>query len=102
MVKNFPDTKSFTLTRIIIFSFKTGKLSLEEIQYLSQNKVVNKRQTRSLNEVCLVPSPMLFFYKLREGWEVNGSKQRERRKKKKEKQKKKKMPKHITPGFSNM
>jgi len=92
MVKNFPDTKSFTLTRIIIFSFKTGKLSLEEIQYLSQNKVVNKRQTRSLNEVCLVPSPMLFFYKLREGWEVNGSKQRERRKKKKKNKKRKKCP----------
>lgn len=101
MVKNFPDTKSFTLTRIITFFFKTGKLSLEEIQYLSQNKVVNKRQTTSLNEVCLVPSPMLFIYKLREGWEVKGSKQRERRKKK-ENKKRNKMPKHITPGFSNM
>ena len=37
----------------------------------------------------MVPSPMSFIYKLREGWEVKGSKQRERRKKKKKKVKQK-------------
>lgn len=52
---------------------------------------------------ALVPSPMFFIYKLREGWEVKGSKQRERRKKKKKvKQKEIKCPNTVTPGFSNM